>query len=281
MSDDARADSQPAGTNSTQVPAARFWGAVALLLTLLVVAAGYAFREHRTVGSLAAQNSDVLASLRNTRSQLVDLTGRLTQLEATASALAEKPPAAHHSASKQASSHHRAEDPRWKQLGDQLASQQKQIDANRDALGETRTELQGSIARTHNELVALEKKGERNYVEFDIDKNDQFQRQGAIGIKLRKANIKHQYADLELMVDDFKLSQKHVNLYQPLTFYAGDRQQPVELVINHIGKDRIHGYFSQPKYKLSELEVAANPAAADASSAAATSPRQRLEPPKN
>jgi uncharacterized coiled-coil protein SlyX len=253
---------------------------VTLLLALVVVAAGYAFHEHRIVGSLATENSDVIASLDKTRSQLADLTGRLNQMEARASAPAAKPAAAHRAAGKPATRLHGGEDPRWKQLQQQLASQQQQIDANRDALGQTRTELQGSIARTHDELVALEKKGERNYFEFDIDKNDQFQRQGAIAVKLRKANTKHQYADLELMVDDFKLSQKHVNLYQPVTFYAGDSKQAVELVINHISKDHIHGYVSQPKYKPSELEVAANPADGNASGANAIQPRQRLEPPK-
>ena len=80
----------------------------------------------------------------------------------------------------------------WKEMQDQLASQQKQIETGRDELASTRTELQGSIARTHDDLVVLEKKGERSYYEFDIDKNAQFQRKGPVGIRLRKANTKHQ-----------------------------------------------------------------------------------------
>jgi hypothetical protein len=116
---------------------------------------------------------------------------------------------------------------------------------------------------------------------------------------LRKANTKHQYADLELMVDDFKVSKKHVNIYEPVVFYSGDRKAPVELVINSIGKNHIHGYVSEPMYKGAELEAMANssannqansPANNEATntsgehtdSTAKPSPvRQRLEPPNN
>ena len=111
---------------------------------------------------------------------------------------------------------------------------QSQIASTQGDLNNTRTELTGSIARTHDELVLLEKKGERNYYEFDIDKSKQFQHDGPFGVRLRKANTKHQYADLELMVDDRNLSQKHVNLYQPVMFYTPDNPQPVELVINRL-----------------------------------------------
>ena len=72
-------------------------------------------------------------------------------------------------------------------------------------------------------------------------------------MRLKKANDKHQYADLEMMVNDRNLSQKHVNLFQPVMYYTPDSPQPVEIVINDIGKDHIHGYVSAPKYRQSEL----------------------------
>lgn len=149
----------------------------------------------------------------------------------------------------------------------QLDAQGKAIDDTRNDLTNARTELSGSIARTHDELVVLEKKGERNYVEFDLSKSKEFKREGPISISLRKANEKHQYADLALIVDDRDLSQKHVNLYQPAMFYQPDSPQPVEIVINQISKNHIHGYISAPKYRQSELAAAssqdqsANPAA--------------------
>ena len=107
-------------------------------------------------------------------------------------------------------------------------------------------------------------------------------------MRLKKANSKHQYADLELLVDDRNVSQKHVNLYQPVMFYTPDTQQPVELVINSITKDHIHGYVSAPKYRRSELASMSNANAAANNSAANTqatnddsaAPRQKLPPPQ-
>ena len=88
---------------------------------------------------------------------------------------------------------------------------------------------------------------------------------------MRKANTKHQYADLELMVEDAQLSKKHVNLYEPVRFYPGEDQQSVEMVINSIRKNHIHGYISMPKYSSKEL-VAAGDTATDANSPAVSNP---------
>ena len=155
---------------------------------------------------------------------------------------------------------HGKPDPRWKKFQAQLDAQTKAIDDTRNGLestrqdlASTRTELQGSIAKTHDELVVLQRKGERNYYEFDIEKSKQFSHAGPVGVSLRKANTKHEYADLELMVDDLKISKKHLNLYEPAIFYPGDAQRPLELVINRISKNHIHGYISAPKYRDAEL----------------------------
>jgi hypothetical protein len=75
---------------------------------------------------------------------------------------------------------------------------------------------------------------------------------------LRKANTKHEYADLEMLVDDFKVSKNHINIYELVVSYSGDRKWPVELVINSISKNHVHGYVSEPKYKSGELEAMAN-----------------------
>ena len=161
-----------------------------------------------------------------------------------------------------------AQDARFNKIQAQLDAQGKAIDEARNDLSSTRTELNGSIARTHDELVVLEKKGERSYFEFDLQKSksglfsfasgctSQLKREGPISLCLRKADTKHGYADLQLMVDDRNLTQKHVNLYQPAMYYQPDTQQPVEIVINNITKDHIHGYISAPKYRKSELTLA-------------------------
>ncbi len=142
----------------------------------------------------------------------------------------------------------------------QLDAQGKAIEETRGDLVSAKTELTGSIAKTHDELVVLEKKGERSYFEFDLQKSKQFAHEGPLGVSLRKANVKHQYADLELMVEDRDLTQKHVNLNQPVMFYQADSEQPLQVVVNDITRDHIHGYVSAPKYRKSELASASDAA---------------------
>jgi hypothetical protein len=261
---------------------------------------GYAVHEHSNVRNLAAQkqtltaqNAQATAQLSATQSEVQVLAAKvdaLTQASRTnGGANNENSPAATPASSGTATgrrdaaaraSRRQRDDPRFKKLQSQLDAQGKEIDdtrsdlaSTRSDLTSTRTELSGSIARTHDELVVLEKKGERNYFEFDLGKTKEFKREGPINISLRKANSKRGYADLALIVEDRNLQQKHVNLYQPAMFYQPESPQPVEVVINDITKDHIHGYVSAPKYRKSELEAMANtnPSAAGAGQAASAS----------
>ncbi len=269
-------------------------GAVLVLLIVLAAVGGYALHEHSVALRLAAQNNDVTATLEATRGQIEALTTKLNAISAAqpAERAAVSPPVVYRRPLTAASRRHRIDDPRWKKIQGQLDEQGKQIESTRQELIGARTELQGSIAKTHDELVLLEKKGEHRYFEFDLNKASQFQHDGPVGIRLRKANTKHEYADLELLVDDFNLSKKHVNIYEPVIFYAGDSKQPVELVINNISKNHIHGYVSAPKYKPGELEAMSTNLPADNAastrneqqnaSPASSQPNQRrqLEAPK-
>ena len=265
---------------------------------------GYAVHEHRAARDLASQNQQTDAALEATRNQVSDLTAKVNamaaqQAQSAAATPAPAPAPPVRWSATQPAHHSSGESSRWKKMQAQLDAQGKAIEATQSDLAttqgdlsNTRTELTGSIARTHDELVLLEKKGERNYYEFDIYKAKQFQHEGPFGVRLKKANDKHQYADLELMVDDRDLSQKHVNLYQPVMFSTPDSPQPVQLVINSISKDHIHGYVSAPRYRQSELASMSNTSSNNASTGnastdqgsgsdtTASSTRQKLPAPQ-
>ena len=73
-----------------------------------------------------------------------------------------------------------------KETQDLVAKNQRELDWSLNA---TRDELNGSIAKTHEELVALAKRGERTYFEFDLAKSKEFQRFGPLPLSLRKADM--------------------------------------------------------------------------------------------
>ena len=245
----------PRSTNALIVPVAAI-----LFFGILV----FGINERRVAARLSVQNADATAQLKETRAQIGALSAKLDSLASAQQQAAAKPapapptpaPVARRVGKLQPSGQRQKPDPRIRRMEAQLDAQGKAIEATRQEIASARNDLQDSIAKTHEELVVLQKRGERNYFEFDLDKSKNFHSTGPVGISLRKADTKHQYADLELLVDDRKLSKKHLNLYEPVVFYPTDERQPVELVINSITKNHIRGYISSAKYRPAELATA-------------------------
>jgi DNA repair exonuclease SbcCD ATPase subunit len=262
------------------------WLTVALVAAVVVagVALGYGFRQQILVGHLTAQQSMANATINEMQEQVTTLTAKLNEItaaqqaqQAAAAAAAAQAKSASTRANSTgakntASKRTAAENKRLKELQARIDEQQKQLKDTQDQvaknradlegnLNSTRDDLNGSIAKTHEELVALAKRGERSYFEFDLTKSKQFQRVGPLTLALRKADTKHKSFNLEMIVDDNKLSKKNVNLYEPIWIHTENDSQPVQVVVNRVGKDTVHGYVSAPKYKASELAAGSTGAA--------------------
>jgi hypothetical protein len=272
----------PEGTRRSLKP---LWVAVVVFLCIVAVAVGLVIRQENTANQLAARNEELTASLTQTRGQVQTLSSELNTLQTQQAEQAERErveKAARHAAAlrrehlrRQAAANKKVankDDPRWKQMQAELAEHQKAIASTQQDIEKTRSELQGnldstraelngSIAKTHAELVELERKGERSYFEFDIFKAKRFQRVGPIGVSLRKTNAKHQFCNLRVIVNDRELVKKHINVYEPVVFYTEQSGQPMQLVINRISKNHMHGYVSAPKYPGSRMSAANAPAA--------------------
>lgn len=269
-------------SSSSTPPVIRWIGIASGCLIVFVLAMVAYVHEHSVNSRLSSENSQLAGMLKDTRGQVDALNSKLDALvtaqQQQAAQEKAKSSLVQQTASRNAHRRAAVQNSQFKKFQAQLDAQGKAIESTQQDLASTRTDLQGSIAKTHDELVVLQKKGQRNYFEFDLDKAKQFQHAGPIGISLRKANTKHQYADLELMVEDAQLSKKHVNLYEPVRFYPGEDQQSVELVINSIRKNHIHGYLSMPKYSSKDLVATGEPVP-DASTAAPTTaaPKSRTK----
>lgn len=284
MMHDSEVDGQIDGAS----PLVRRVAVTAAAVVLGVAGLAYAAHERHAAQNLTAQNQQETAELNATQKQMKDLSAQISALEARSqqeAAAEQQRQLQEQQAAQKAIVHHltkpragRLAEARWKKMQAQLDEQGREIAATRGDLDSTRTQLTGSIAKTHDELVVLERRGQRNYFEFDLNKSKQYTKEGPVGVSLRKANLKHQYADLQLMVDDRDLTQKHVNLDQPVMFYQADSEQPIQVVINSITKDHIHGYVSAPMYRKSELTSMADAAASGANPDAQTAPRKVLTP---
>lgn len=270
-------------------PTGKVWlfGALAFVLACATLATFvYAQHQRKEIDELALTNQNLNTSVTQLQEQLQSVTERLTrrieESRPSPDAAPARPAAARKPAPPKSAQAVPARDPRVDALRGQLADQQKalastreDLDRARDDFGKTRDELSGridsshdelngtigrtrdelntSIAHTHDQLVALEKRGERNYFEFALNKSKQFQKVGPLSLELRKVDFKHKSFDLVMLVDDFTLQKKQVNLYEPVWINLTDTPEPVQLIVNQIDKDKITGYIAAPKYRKSEL----------------------------
>ncbi len=254
--------------------------AVVAMVAAAGLAFGYGYREQVMAGHLAAQAAVANGTINEMQGQMNTLTAKLNEMsaaqQAAAAAAAQTKTSAVHAnangAKAAAGNRSTTESRRLKALQARIDDQQKQLKDTQDQvaknradlegnLNSTRDELNGSIAKTHEELVALAKRGERSFFEFDLTKSKQFQRVGPLTLSLRKADTKHKSYDLEMIVDDNKLTKKKVNLYEPIWIHTENDSQPVQVVVNRVEKDLVHGYVSAPKYKPSELAASSTNAA--------------------
>jgi hypothetical protein len=292
---------------------------VAFLIFVLVagLAAGYGWIQHDAARRLATERQQLSDALAQAKSEADALTVKVNALSAAqaeaqaqneaARAQAEPvkneqfPPrpteVRRHRTHQAVARSAPVDDPRWKQVQQQLGDQQKALADTQQQIASTqanleqaksdlngnlesaRTQLGGDIARNHDELVALEKKGERTYYEFSFEKSPTYHHTGPISIALRKADAKHEYCDLQMVVDDKSITRKHINLYESVTLHPAGYAQPLELVINRIDKDSVKGYVSEPKVRSTEQAAApaTPPTTAAVNSPGPTAPEAKLE----
>jgi hypothetical protein len=128
-----------------------------------------------------------------------------------------------------------------------IAGNKKDLEATKEALTGAKGELSGAIARTHDELVALAHRTDRDYFEFNLQRRHDRKKIGSIMIELLRTNRKQNVYTIDLFFDDKRTQRKDMALDQPVYFYVQGAPTALELVVNKLDKNRISGYISAPK----------------------------------
>jgi len=132
-------------------------------------------------------------------------------------------------------------------LSGDIAGTKADLEATKQALSGTKGELSGAIARTHDELVALAHRTDRDYFEFSLGKKNSKQKVGTVMLELAKTNPKKNQFTVNLYADDKRIERKDKAINEPVYFYVQGASSALELVVNKLGKDSISGYVSTPK----------------------------------
>jgi len=148
-------------------------------------------------------------------------------------------------------------DTQFNQVGTEVTNVKGDVAATKSQLEKTVAELKRAtgeldghsvlIATNGKELAALQALGERNYVQFTIQKSKKPQKVADVGILLKKADPKKNRYTIELTADDKTVEKKDRNINEPLQFMTSKAKQPYEIVVNDVKKNEIVGYLSIPK----------------------------------
>jgi hypothetical protein len=155
-----------------------------------------------------------------------------------------------------------------------LGGTKKDLESTRNDLETTKGKLErmqgdegvmsGLIARNHDDLEELKRRGERNYYEFTVPKTKTAQRVGPVQITLNKVDQKKSKYTMTVFADDKSIEKKDKTAGEPVQFYVKgtSRMAPYEVVVFDVGKNQITGYLSTPKE--GGAAAAGSPAAAPA-----------------
>jgi len=150
--------------------------------------------------------------------------------------------------------------------------------------------MSGLIARNHDDLDELKRRGDRNYYEFKISKSKTAQRVGPVQVTLNKTDQKKGKYTMTVFVDDRSIEKKDKTAGEPVQFYlkGAGRMTPYEIVVFDVGKSDINGYLSTPKEGgggggSSAAPASAAPAGAPAAAPASSTPSAKptLNPAPN
>ncbi len=133
----------------------------------------------------------------------------------------------------------------------QVTQTQSQLDKTISDLKSVRGDLgvqSGLIATNGNELEALKRLGQRNYIDIKLGKTKQPVRFGDITLKLDAADAKRNKYSVYVMADDKQALKKDKSINEPVQFYTVKGGHiPYEIVINKVNKNEIVGYLATPK----------------------------------
>jgi hypothetical protein len=109
--------------------------------------------------------------------------------------------------------------------------------------------MSGLIARNHDDLEDLKRRGDRNYFEFTIQRAKTPQHVGPVAIALNKTDSKKSKYTITVLADDKSIEKKDRTAGEPVQFYVKGtaRMSPYEIVVFDVNKNTITGYLSTPK----------------------------------
>jgi cell division protein FtsB len=254
---------------------------IAVLFALLIAALGVIgyfgysaqTRLQQQLSKNEEQNKILTAQLEQANSRIADLKGQwevtsqkvgMTQAEladakSRAEAIRKQQIASDQKLTEQITTAQKESEEKIGAVVTDVTGAKKDIEATRTDLEATKSKLDratgdmgvmsGLIAKNHDDLEELRRRGDRNYYEFAIQKAKTPQRVGPVQIAVNKTDAKKSKYTMTVLVDDKSIEKKDKTAGEPVQFYVkgSARLTPYEIVVFEVAKNQITGYLSTPK----------------------------------
>jgi len=254
---------------------------ITILFAVLVAAIGaLAYAGHsiqarleQEVSKAEDQNKILTAQLEQANTRLADLKGQMdvtsqkigmTQAEladarSRAESIRKQQTASDAKLSAQIAQTQKESEEKIGAVATDVTGAKKDIEATRSDLEATKSKLErtngdmgvmsGLIARNHDDLEELRRRGDRNYYEFTLQKAKTPQRVGPVQLRLDKSDQKKSKYTMTVLADDKSIEKKDKTAGEPVQFYVkgAARQAPFEIVVFDVNKNQITGYLATPK----------------------------------
>ena len=237
--------------------------------------AGYSVqtRFQQELAKSEEQNKILTAQLDQANTRLAELKGQmdvtsqkigLTQAEladarSRAEAIRKQQTASDQRLSEEISAAQKESEAKIGAVATDVTGAKKDIEATKSDLEATKSKLErsmgdmnvmsGLIARNHDDLEELRRRGDRNYYEFTLQKAKTPQRVGPVQMSLNKTDPKKSKYTMTVLADDKTIEKKDKTSGEPVQFYVkgSARISPYEIVVFDVGKNQITGYLATPK----------------------------------
>jgi len=143
-------------------------------------------------------------------------------------------------------------------LGTDVTGVKTDLDATKNNLQMARGEFGTLIAKNHDEIEELRRRGDRDYYEFTINKKNDREKVGELMVELRGVNAKKNLYTVAIFVDDARYEKRNRSANEPIYFFVHGSRAPLEFTVNSIGKDKISGYLSVPKANTAHAQASGN-----------------------
>jgi len=254
---------------------------IIVLFVVLVVAvallayAGYSVqgRMQQELAKAEEQNKILTAQLEQANGRFADLKGQMdvtsqkigmTQAEladarSRAEGIRKQQAASDQRLSQEISAAQKESEAKIGAVATDVTGAKKDIEATKSDLEATKSKLDrsmgdmnvmsGLIARNHDDLEDLKRRGDRNYYEFTLQKAKTAQRVGPVQLALNKTDPKKSKYTITVLVDDKSIEKKDKTAGEPVQFYVkgSARLFPYEIVVFDVGKNQLTGYLATPK----------------------------------